>query len=82
LASFVRAKSKEYTKHKDKAPAQPPDAMFLAKLTTYGSLLDCLNIILILSLKAKFKAWVGKYRIQLAKLPLQKGRTPKKKKYT
>ena len=79
LANFVRAKSREYTKHKDRAPAQPPDAIFLLKLMTYPSFLFCLNNALTLSLNAKFKACVGKYRIQFAKLPLQKGKTPKQK---
>ena len=31
------------------------------------------NILLICPLKAKLRAWVGKYLKQLAKLPLQKG---------
>ena len=79
LANFVRAKSREYTKHRDKAPAQPPDAIFLLKFMAYPSFLFCLNNALTLSINAKFKACVGKYRIQFAKLPLQKGKRPKRK---
>ena len=76
LASFVRAKSREYTKHNDIAPAAPPDAIFFEKLITYPSFLFCLKSCLILSLNAKFKACVGKYLMQFAKLPLQNGRKP------
>ncbi len=58
------------------APAAPPDAMFLKNLTPYEAFGSDLKTVLILSLKAKLRAWVGKYRRQLARLPRQKGSRP------
>merc|ERR1711973_353927 len=64
LASLVLAKSREYTKRRDRVPAAPPEAMGVA------------NKALMVSLKAKFRAWVGKYLSTLARFPLQKGTIP------
>lgn len=77
-ASRVRAKSSGYTKLSEVAPAAPPDARLPAK---YLQNCVCLSTslrknFLYLSLKAKLRAWVGKYLMTLARLPLQKARTP------
>ncbi|TNN54907.1 hypothetical protein EYF80_034852 [Liparis tanakae] len=60
-ARRVRAKSRGYTKQRDVAPAAPPEARFPAKY---------------LQNWAKFRAWVGKYLMTLARLPLQKEMKP------
>ena len=57
-------------------PAIPPDKMLLVNFFTCGASFGVLNAALILSLKAKFKAWVGKYRMQFAKFPRQNDMTP------
>jgi len=56
-ANLVLAKSKGYTKHKELAPAAPPEAIFPKKNFT-GSFLGSngQNHFLYVSLKAKFKA--------------------------
>ena len=51
-------------------PAHPPERMFLANFSYCGASFAVLNIALTVSLKAKFKAWVGKYLNTLAKLPV------------
>lgn len=53
------------------APAAPPLARFPRKNLSLSSLgVHRTKIFLYLSLKAKFSAWVGKYRITLAVFPL------------
>merc|ERR1711878_67992 len=76
LASLVLAKSREYTKRRDRVPAAPPEAMFVANLTAGEASLGVVNRALMVSLKAKFRAWVGKYLSTLARFPLQKGTIP------
>merc|ERR1711962_1284216 len=76
LASLVLAKSREYTKRRDRVPAKPPEAMFVANLTVGEASLGVANRALMVSLKAKLKAWVGKYLSTLARFPLQKGTIP------
>merc|ERR1719494_487702 len=76
LASLVLAKSREYTKRRDRVPAKPPEAMLVANLTAGEASLGVANMALMVSLKAKFRAWVGKYLSTLARFPLQKGAIP------
>jgi len=62
---------------REPAPARPPDAMLTAKKAPksfFGLYFG--NMALMVSLKAKLKAWVGKYRRMLTKLPRQKAPTP------
>lgn len=75
---LVRAKSKGYTKHKEVAPAAPPDAKLPAKYFQNSLFLSTpsKNIDLYTSLKAKFRACVGKYLITFAKLPLHNDARP------
>lgn len=77
-ASLVLAKSRGYTKQREVAPAAPPEAKFPAKYLQNWVLLSTppKKTCLYLSLKAKLRAWVGKYRMTLAKFPLQKDRKP------
>merc|ERR1712168_385667 len=77
-ARRVRAKSSGYTKHRKVAPAAPPDARFPAKYRQNWARLSTPSrkIFLYLSLKAKLRAWVGKYLMTLARFPLQKERKP------
>jgi hypothetical protein len=76
-ASLVLAKSRGYTKRREVAPAAPPDAMF-PKKNLKGSFLELngFKYLLYVSLKAKFKAYVGKYLITFAKFPLQRDMKP------
>merc|ERR1719494_632727 len=76
LASLVLAKSREYTKRRERVPAKPPEAMLVVNLAAGEASLGVANMALMVSLKAKFRAWVGKYLSTLARLPLQKGTTP------
>ena len=46
--------------------------MFFANLSYWGASFAVLNKAFTVSLKAKFKACVGKYRITLAMLPVNK----------
>merc|ERR1719460_3477954 len=59
------------------APARPPEAM-LARKNLVNSVLALYlgNIALMVSLKAKLNAWVGKYRMTLTVLPRQKAEKP------
>merc|ERR1719326_731369 len=57
-------------------PAIPPDKMLTPNFFQLGASLGQAKAALIESLKAKFKAWVGKYLKTLAKLPLQNGVIP------
>ena len=50
--------------------------MFMPNFWYCGASLGVLKTALMESLKAKFRACVGKYRRTLAKLPLQNGMTP------
>jgi hypothetical protein len=50
-------------------PAKPPDKMFVPNLRHWGASLPVLKTALMVSLKAKFSACVGKYLNTLAKLP-------------
>ena len=50
-------------------PANPPDKMLTPNFCHWGASLEVLKMLLMVSLKAKFKAWVGKYLNTLAKLP-------------
>merc|ERR1719229_2099973 len=65
LASLVLAKSREYTKRRDRVPAKPPEAMLVANLTVGEA-----------SLGVAIRALVGKYLSTLARFPLQKGTIP------
>merc|ERR1712168_1063344 len=60
LASLVLAKSREYTNRRDMVPAAPPEAMLVANLVALEASLGVAKIALMLSLKAKLRAWVGK----------------------
>lgn len=77
-ARRVRAKSRGYTKQREVAPAAPPEARLPAKYLQNWVRLSTPSrkIFLYLSLKAKLRAWVGKYLMTLARLPLQKERNP------
>merc|ERR1719244_1271712 len=77
-ASLVLAKSSGYTKHREVAPAAPPDARLPAKYrqNCWRLSTPSRKIFLYLSLKAKLRAWVGKYLMTLARLPLQNDRKP------
>ena len=46
--------------------------MLVPNLRAWGASLEVLNKLLIWSLKAKFRAWVGKYRRTLARFPENK----------
>jgi len=76
-ANLVLAKSSGYTKHSEVAPAAPPEAT-LPKKNLYGSLLGSYGLkkVLYVSLKAKFKAWVGKYLRTFARFPLHNDNIP------
>ena len=50
-------------------PAAPPLAILVANLRPAGASLEVLKAALIVSLKAKLSAWVGKYRSTLARFP-------------
>ena len=50
-------------------PAAPPLAMFVANLRACGASLGVANAALIVSLKAKLSACVGKYRRTFARFP-------------
>jgi len=63
-------------KHKGERTSETTRKDVLGELLNLAGILAVLNIPLMVSLKAKFKAWVGKYLSTLAKLPLQKGMTP------
>ena len=54
---------------RERDPAKPPDAMLVPNFTYWGAFLSTLNIALMVSLKAKLRACVGKYLNTLAKLP-------------
>merc|ERR1719403_607324 len=54
LASLVLAKSREYTKRRDRVPAAPPEAMLVANLVAGEASLGVANRALMVSLKAKF----------------------------
>merc|ERR1711892_28130 len=75
-ASLVRQKSSEQTTQSERVPAAPPEAMLAVSFSVYEASFGVANMALILSLKAKFNAWVGKYRMQLAKFPRQKAPKP------
>lgn len=63
--------------HSEPPPASPPDARFIMKDLNNCFFLSTLgNSLLIESLKAKLKAWVGKYLKMLVKFPLQKASIP------
>jgi len=59
------------------APAAPPEAMFPMK-NLKGSFLGLngFKYLLYVSLKAKFRAYVGKYLITFAMFPLQSEKKP------
>merc|ERR1719370_2611441 len=63
-------------KRRDMVPAAPPLAMLVANLVVGLAPLGVAKMALMASLKAKLRAWVGKYLSTLAKFPLQKGETP------
>ena len=46
---------------REREPAKPPEAMLVANLVTAEASLEVAKRALICPLKAKFKAWVGKY---------------------
>ena len=54
---------------RERDPAKPPDAMLVPNLTYWGASLATLKVALMVSLKAKLRACVGKYLNTLAKLP-------------
>jgi hypothetical protein len=63
--------------HREPAPARPPEAIFTKKnipKSVFGEYFG--NNALMVSLKAKLKAWVGKYLITFVKFPLQKALRP------
>lgn len=77
-ASLVLAKSREQTTVRPIAPATPPDIRFPTKnlsLSVFG-LIFFIKIFWQLSLTPKLMAVVGKYLIQLARLPFQQAKTP------
>merc|ERR1712216_424928 len=76
-ARRVRAKSSGYTMQREPAPARPPEAMFTAKkLQKLVFALYFGNMALMVSLNAKLKACVGKYRRMFTKFPRQKAAMP------
>ena len=50
-------------------PAAPPEAMLAANLVPWLAVLGTEKAALMASLKAKLRAWVGKYLSTLAKFP-------------
>ena len=54
---------------REREPAKPPDRMLVPNFIYVGASLLVLKIALMVSLKAKLRACVGKYLNTLAKLP-------------
>ena len=63
--------------HSEPAPASPPEAMLIAKKIRNSLFLSAFGKRLLMpSLNAKLKAWVGKYRRILVKFPRQNALNP------